>query len=205
MVVMALVYAVVRLSGRARSPIAARAPWLLAGGLAALVAADLVLAQAAGAAGGARRRGAVGPAHGADAGAAGGAGGGRGAAPICAARAFGVFNLACGVALLVASALAGWLWDSVRSRGHVLRRRRVHRDGRYRPGARPRRRRAGPDLMPRAWPPRGARSDDQRRLVHRRDLLAQFEDAVLPVALVSNHGNATGNAGSSQRRAIHAE
>ena len=26
--------------------------------------------------------------------------------------AFGVFNLACGVALLVASALAGWLWDA---------------------------------------------------------------------------------------------
>ena len=26
--------------------------------------------------------------------------------------AFGVFNLACGVALLVASTLAGWLWDS---------------------------------------------------------------------------------------------
>jgi MFS family permease len=27
--------------------------------------------------------------------------------------AFGVFNLVCGVALLVASALAGWLWDAV--------------------------------------------------------------------------------------------
>ena len=27
--------------------------------------------------------------------------------------AFGVFNLVCGVALLVASALAGWLWDVV--------------------------------------------------------------------------------------------
>jgi MFS family permease len=27
--------------------------------------------------------------------------------------AFGVFNLACGVALLVASTLAGWLWDAV--------------------------------------------------------------------------------------------
>ena len=27
--------------------------------------------------------------------------------------AFGVFNLVCGVALLVASALAGWLWQYV--------------------------------------------------------------------------------------------
>jgi MFS family permease len=26
--------------------------------------------------------------------------------------AFGVFNLVCGIALLVASALAGWLWDA---------------------------------------------------------------------------------------------
>jgi MFS family permease len=26
--------------------------------------------------------------------------------------AFGVFNLVCGVALLIASALAGWLWDA---------------------------------------------------------------------------------------------
>ena len=26
--------------------------------------------------------------------------------------AFGMFNLACGVALLVASVLAGWLWDA---------------------------------------------------------------------------------------------
>ena len=26
--------------------------------------------------------------------------------------AFGVFNLVCGVALLVASVLAGWLWDA---------------------------------------------------------------------------------------------
>ena len=27
--------------------------------------------------------------------------------------AFGVFNLVCGIALLLASALAGWLWDAV--------------------------------------------------------------------------------------------
>jgi MFS family permease len=26
--------------------------------------------------------------------------------------AFGVFNLVCGIALLIASALAGWLWDA---------------------------------------------------------------------------------------------
>ena len=27
--------------------------------------------------------------------------------------AFGVFNLVCGIALLVASALAGWLWSAI--------------------------------------------------------------------------------------------
>ena len=27
--------------------------------------------------------------------------------------AYGMFNLVCGVAMLVASALAGWLWDSL--------------------------------------------------------------------------------------------
>ena len=41
--------------------------------------------------------------------------------------AFGVFNLVCGIALLVASVLAGWLWDAS-ARVHVLRGRGVHAD-----------------------------------------------------------------------------
>jgi MFS family permease len=85
---------------------------LIAGGLAALVAADLVLAQASGAAGVVAGAGlwglhlaltqgllsamvaAVAPAE-------------------LRGTAFGVFNLACGVALFVASALAGLLWDAI--------------------------------------------------------------------------------------------
>jgi predicted MFS family arabinose efflux permease len=84
----------------------------IAGGLAALVAADLVLAQASSAVGvlaGAALWGlhlaltqgllsalvaAVAP-------------------PELRGTAFGVFNLACGVALFVASALAGLLWDAL--------------------------------------------------------------------------------------------
>jgi MFS family permease len=34
--------------------------------------------------------------------------------------AFGIFNLVCGVALLVASTLAGWLWDAVGPRATFL-------------------------------------------------------------------------------------
>ncbi len=85
---------------------------LIGVGLCALIASDLVLAQASGAAGvlvGAGLWGlhmaltqgllsalvaAVAPED-------------------LRGTAFGVFNLACGLALLVASALAGWLWDSV--------------------------------------------------------------------------------------------
>ena len=85
---------------------------LIAGGLAALVAADLVLAQASGAAGVVAGAGlwglhlaltqgllsamvaAVAPAE-------------------LRGTAFGVFNLACGVALFVASTLAGLLWDAI--------------------------------------------------------------------------------------------
>jgi MFS family permease len=33
------------------------------------------------------------------------------APPTLRGTAFGVFNLACGLAVLLASALAGWLWD----------------------------------------------------------------------------------------------
>jgi MFS family permease len=111
MVAMTAVYAVVAfpagvLADRGYSP------RLIAGGLAALVAADLVLAAAAAPAGalaGAALWGlhlaltqgllsalvaAVSPAD-------------------LRGTAFGVFNLACGVALFVASALAGLLWDAI--------------------------------------------------------------------------------------------
>ncbi|WP_416347959.1 hypothetical protein [Caballeronia mineralivorans] len=37
--------------------------------------------------------------------------GGVTTAPTLRGTAFGVFNLACGLCMLVASALAGWLWD----------------------------------------------------------------------------------------------
>jgi predicted MFS family arabinose efflux permease len=33
------------------------------------------------------------------------------APPALRGTAFGVFNLACGLCMLLASALAGWLWD----------------------------------------------------------------------------------------------
>ena len=57
------------------------------------------------------RRRAVGTAHGTHAGAARRAR--RGAAPAdLRGTAFGVFNLVCGIALLAASVLAGWLWDA---------------------------------------------------------------------------------------------
>jgi MFS family permease len=111
MVAMTLVYALVAfpagvLADRGHSP------RLIAAGLAALVASDIALAQAAGAAavlGGAALWGlhlaltqgllsamvaAVAPAE-------------------LRGTAFGVFNLACGVALFVASALAGLLWDAI--------------------------------------------------------------------------------------------
>ena len=54
----------------------------------------------------------MGPAHGTDAGTARGPGGRPLHRRTCAERAFGIFNLACGVALLVASVLAEWLWDA---------------------------------------------------------------------------------------------
>ena len=111
MVSMTVVYAVVAFPAGVLAD-RGHASRLIAGGLAALVAADLVLAQASSAAGvlaGAALWGlhlaltqgllsalvaAVAP-------------------PELRGTAFGVFNLACGVALFVASALAGLLWDAI--------------------------------------------------------------------------------------------
>jgi MFS family permease len=111
MVAMTVVYAVVAFPAGVLAD-RGHASRLIAGGLAALVVADLVLAQASGAAGvlaGAALWGlhlaltqgllsamvaAVAPAE-------------------LRGTAFGVFNLACGAALFVASALAGLLWDSI--------------------------------------------------------------------------------------------
>jgi MFS family permease len=111
MVAMTVVYAVVAFPAGVLAD-RGHTPRLIAGGLVALVAADLVLAQASGAAGviaGAGLWGlhlaltqgllsamvaAVAPAE-------------------LRGTAFGVFNLACGVALFVASALAGLLWDAI--------------------------------------------------------------------------------------------
>ena len=85
--------------------------WLLAGGLVALVAADVVLARADAA--GAVVAGAalwglhMGLTQGLFAALV------AGAAPAdLRGTAFGVFNFVGGVALLVASVLAGWLWDA---------------------------------------------------------------------------------------------
>jgi MFS family permease len=90
-------------------------PRLLSAGLAALIAADLVLANAA--SGGTVYIGA------ALWGLHMGLTQGLLAALVAACApddlrgtAFGVFNLACGMLLLVASGLAGWLWDAFGSR-----------------------------------------------------------------------------------------
>jgi MFS family permease len=110
MVAMTLVYALFAFPAGALAD-RGHSPRLIGAGLAALIASDLVLAQANGARGvllGAALWGlhlaltqgllsalvaAVAPAD-------------------LRGTAFGVFNLACGLALLVASALAGWLWDA---------------------------------------------------------------------------------------------
>lgn len=110
MAVMSLVYAMVSYpAGTAADR--GRGPWLLSAGLATLIAADLVLANAhagmtvlAGAALWGLHMGLT---------------QGLLAALVAAAApaelrgtAFGVFNLVCGIALLVASGLAGWLWQA---------------------------------------------------------------------------------------------
>jgi MFS family permease len=110
MVVMSIVYAAIAYpSGTAADR--GYGPRLLSAGMAALVAADLVLANAVGAAtvfAGAALWGLhMGLTQ------------GLLAALVAASApadlrgtAFGVFNLVCGIALLVASVLAGWLWDT---------------------------------------------------------------------------------------------
>ena len=110
MVVMSLVYAGVSYPAGSAADRGA-GPALLSGGMIALIAADIVLAKAIGAAS-------------VFAGAAlwglhMGLTQGLLAALVAASApadlrgtAFGVFNLACGIALLIASGLAGWLWDA---------------------------------------------------------------------------------------------
>jgi MFS family permease len=111
MVAMTVVYALLAFPAGALAD-RGHSPRLIGAGLAALIASDVVLARATGPAGvlaGAGLWGlhlaltqgllaalvaAVAPAD-------------------LRGTAFGVFNLACGLALLVASALAGWLWDTV--------------------------------------------------------------------------------------------
>lgn len=110
MVVMSVVYALSAYPAGAAAD-RGHGPKLLSAGLLALVFADLVLANAA--SGGTVLAGAglwglhMGLTQ------------GLLAALVAAAApedlrgtAFGVYNLVCGVALLVASALAGWLWDA---------------------------------------------------------------------------------------------
>ena len=84
---------------------------MISAGLAALIVADLLLGKRHCCAGGVRGRGLWGLHMGLTQGLL--------AALVAAAApadlrgtAFGVFNLICGLALLVASVLAGWLWDT---------------------------------------------------------------------------------------------
>jgi len=110
MVVMSIVYAAVSYPAGSAAD-RGRGPRLLSAGLLALVAADVVLANAAG--------GAAVFAGAALWGMHMGLTQGLLAALVAATApvdmrgtAFGVFNLVCGVALLAASVLAGWLWDT---------------------------------------------------------------------------------------------
>ena len=88
-----------------------RGPWLLAAGLVMLIAADLMLARATGPlavlGGGALWGLHMGLTQGLLAALVAGV-----APDDMRGTAFGVFNLVCGIALLVASILAGWLWDT---------------------------------------------------------------------------------------------
>jgi MFS family permease len=109
-VVMAIVYAITAYPAGAALDRGRGAP-MLAGGFVALVAADLVLALASGAvsvlAGAALWGLHMGLTQGLLAALV------AGAAPNdLRGTAFGVFNLVCGIALLIASVLAGWLWDA---------------------------------------------------------------------------------------------
>lgn len=110
MVVMALVYAASAFPAGVALDRGHGASLLVAG-LGALIAADLVLAKSASAAGAVAGSALWGLHMGLTQGIL--------AALVAATApddlrgtAFGVFNLACGVALLIASVLAGWLWDA---------------------------------------------------------------------------------------------
>jgi MFS family permease len=110
MVVMSIVYAATAYPAGAAAD-RGRGPILLSLGLAALVASDIALAQAGGPAllfAGVALWGLhMGLTQGLLAALV------AGTAPAdLRGTAFGVFNLVCGGALLVASALAGWLWDA---------------------------------------------------------------------------------------------
>ena len=110
MVIMSAVYAVVAYPAGAAAD-RGFGPKLLSAGLIALVASDLVLARAAGPTGvmtGAALWGLhMGLTQGLLAALV------AQAAPAdLRGTAFGVFNLVCGVALLAASVIAGWLWDA---------------------------------------------------------------------------------------------
>ena len=110
MVVMSIVYAATAYPAGAALDRGRGAP-LLAGGLVALIAADCVLALAVGPwsvlAGAALWGLHMGLTQGLLAALVAGV-----APDDLRGTAFGVFNLACGIALLIASALAGWLWDA---------------------------------------------------------------------------------------------
>ncbi len=111
MVVMSAIYAVVAYPAGAAAD-RGYGPKLLSAGLIALVASDLVLARAAGPTGvmtGAALWGLhMGLTQGLLAALV------AQAAPAdLRGTAFGVFNLVCGVALLAASVIAGWLWDAL--------------------------------------------------------------------------------------------
>lgn len=111
MVVMSLVYAVVSYPAGAATD-KGHGPRLLAGGLAVLIAADLVLANASGVlsvlAGAALWGGHMGLTQGLLSALV------AGTAPAdLRGTAFGLFNLVCGIAMLVASVLAGALWQEL--------------------------------------------------------------------------------------------
>jgi MFS family permease len=110
MVVMSIVYAITAYPAGVALDRGRGAP-LLAAGVVALIAADIVLALASGAmsvlAGAALWGLHMGLTQGLLAALV------AGAAPNdLRGTAFGVFNLVCGIALLIASVLAGWLWDA---------------------------------------------------------------------------------------------
>src|SRR4030095_487010 len=113
MVVMSVVYAVVAYPAGAAAD-RGYGPRLLSAGLVVLVISDVILANAAGGVGvmlGAALWGLhMGLTQGLLAGL--GAGGEARAPADLRGTAVGVFTLVCGVALLAASVLAGWLWDA---------------------------------------------------------------------------------------------